>query len=82
MNSLDIIKAKIQKLYKTNPNIHINIAITSPKVNLKNEPAVIKGVYPHIFQIEERSSGSPKTHTLQYTEVLLHHVDIVELEEY
>ena len=82
MNSLDIIKAKIQKLYKTNPNIHINIAITSPKVNLKNEPVVIKGVYPHIFQIEERSSGSPKTHTHQYTEVLLHHIDIIELGEY
>ena len=81
MNSLDIIKAKIQKLYKTNPNIHINVAITSPKVNLKNEPVVIKGVYPHIFQIEERGNGSPKTHTLQYSDVLLHLIDIVELGE-
>jgi uncharacterized protein Veg len=81
MNSLDIIKAKMQKLYKTNRNIHINVAITSPKVNLKNEPVVIKGVYPHIFQIEEKSSGSPKTHTLQYTDVLLHHIEIVELGE-
>ena len=79
MTSLDIIKSKIQKLYKTTPNIHINVAITSPKVNLKNEPVVIKGVYPHIFQIEEKSSGSHKTHTLQYTDVLLHHIDIVEL---
>ena len=81
MTSLDIIKSKIQRLYKTNPNIHINVAITSPKVNLKNEPVVIKGVYPHIFQIEEKSSGSLKTHTLQYTEVLLHHIEIVELGE-
>ena len=81
MNLLDIIKAKMQKLYKTNPNIHINVAITSPKVNLKNEPVVIKGVYPHILQIEEKSSGSSKTHTLQYTDVLLHHIEIVELGE-
>lgn len=81
MTSLDIIKSKIQKLYNTNPNIHIDVAITSPKVNLKNEPVVIKGVYPHIFQIEEKSSGSPKTHTLQYTEVLLHRIEIVELGE-
>jgi len=81
MNSLDIIKAKIQKLYKTNPKIHINVAITSPKVNLKNAPVVIKGVYPHIFQIEEKSSDSPKTHTLQYTEVLLHNIEIIELGE-
>lgn len=81
MTSLDIIKNKIQRLYKTNPNIHINVAITSPKVNLKNEPVVIKGVYPHIFQIEERSSGSTKCHTLQYTDVLLHHIEIIELGE-
>lgn len=81
MTSLDIIKSKIQKLYKTNPNIHINVAITSPKANLKNEPVVIKGIYPHIFQIEERRSSSPKCHTIQYTEVLLHHIEIVELGE-
>lgn len=42
MTSLDIIKSKIQKLYKTNPNIHINVPITHPKVNLKNEPVVIE----------------------------------------
>lgn len=81
MTSLDIIKSKIQKLYKTNPNIHINVAIAHPKLNLKNEPVVIKGIYPHIFQIEEKSSSSPKTHTLQYTDVLLHHIEIVELGE-
>ena len=82
MTSLDIIKSKIQRLYKSNPNVHINVAITSPKINLKNEPVVIKGVYPHIFQIEEGSSRSPKCHTLQYTDVLLHHIDIVELGEF
>ena len=81
MNSLDIIKTKIQKLYKSNPHIHINVAMTNPRVSLNNEPVVIKGVYPHIFQIEEKSSGSPKTHTLQYTEVLLHHIEIIELRE-
>lgn len=81
MTSLDMIKSKIQKLYKTNPNIHINVTIAKPKINLKNEPVIIKGVYPHIFRIEERSSGSPECHTLQYTEVLLHHVEILELGE-
>lgn len=81
MTSLDIIKSKIQKIYKTNPNIHINIALTSPKVNLNGEPAVIKGVYSHIFQIEEQSTGSLKCHTLQYTDVLSHHIEIAELGE-
>lgn len=80
MTTLDIIKSKIQKLYKTNPNIHINVSMTNPKISLNNEPAVIKGVYPHIFQIEERSNGSPKCHTLQYTEVLTKHIEILELE--
>ena len=31
MNSLDIIKTKIQKLYKSNPHIHINVAMTKQK---------------------------------------------------
>ena len=81
MAALDVIKSKIQNLYQTNPNIHINVAVTHPKVNRKNEPVVIRGVYPHIFQIEERSSGSPKLRTIPYTEVLLHYADILELEE-
>lgn len=55
MNALDIIRAEIQKLYKTNPNIHINVEITSPKINLKNKPVIIKSVYPHIFQVEEKT---------------------------
>lgn len=81
MTSLDIIKIKVKKLYETNPNIHINVTLKKPKINLSNEPVVIKGVYPHIFQIEEKSSGSPKTHTLQYTYVLSHNIEIVELGE-
>ena len=79
MISLDRIKSKIYKLYETNPNVHINVSITSPKVNLKNEPVVIKGVYPHIFQIEERSCGFPKCYTLSYVDVFTRHVEIIEL---
>ena len=81
MTLLDIIKSKIQKLYKINPNIHINVSLTSPRVHLKNEPVVIKGVYPHIFQIEERTTGSPKSHTFQYTDVLQRNVEILEMDE-
>ncbi len=35
------------------PYIHINISISNPKVTLNNVPVIIKGVYPHIFQIED-----------------------------
>lgn len=81
MNSIDLIKDKIQRLYKTHPNIYINVSMTSPRINLKNELVVIKAVYSHIFQIEERSSGSPKCHTLQYTDVLTGQIQIVGLAE-
>lgn len=80
MTSLDIIKIQIQKFYKENRSVHINAVLTASKVTLKDEPVLIKGVYPHIFRIEERSSGKPKCHTFQYTDVLLHHIEIAELE--
>ena len=79
MTSLDIIKTKIQNLYKTNPNIRINVSMTNPKVEFTNECVTIKGVYPHIFRIEECSSGSPKCHTLQYTDILTKHIEVLEL---
>lgn len=78
MTSLERIRNSIQKLYDTHPDIRINVQMTHPKVNLKNEPVTIKGVYPHIFQIEERSSGYPKCHTLQYTDVLIKQIEILE----
>lgn len=79
MNALDVIKYKIKKLYNTNPNIHVNVSITRSKVALKNEPAIIKNIYPHIFQIEEHSSGAPRCHTLQYSDILTKQIEIVEL---
>jgi len=81
MYPLDVIRKEIQKLYQTNPNIHVNITMKHPKIYLHNEPAVIKGVYPHIFQIEEHSSGCAQTHSLQYADVLMHSVEIRELGE-
>ena len=50
--TLTEIKIKIQKLYNTNPEIHINIHCNHPKMYYDNEPAIIRGVYPHIFQLE------------------------------
>ena len=79
MTALDMIKNRIQKLYKTNPQIHINVSMNSPKISLHNEPVIIKGVYPHIFQIEEKSTGIPKYHTLHYADILTRHIEIAEL---
>lgn len=81
MNSLDEIRAKIKNLYDTNPNIHVNVSTTGPKISLSNVPAVITGVYPHIFQIVDTESKNAKSYTLQYTDVLTKHVEIIELED-
>lgn len=80
MTSLELIKAKMKQLYQTNPNIHITASIATPKTELKDELVKLKGVYPHIFQIEETTTGSARCHTLQYTEILTEHIEISELE--
>lgn len=78
MSSIEAIKAKIQNLYETNPQININVTLSRPKINLKNEPVTIKGVYPHIFRIEENSSGRPIIHTLQYSDILIGYIEILD----
>ncbi len=81
MSALDLIKSQIKALYETNPNIHINISLSHPRLSFTNDPVVIKGVYPHVFRIEETSSGVPKCHTLQYTDVLTGQVSIEEMKK-
>lgn len=79
-SQMEMIKSKIKQLYATKPFIHINVTLTNPRVNLKNQPAVIKAVYPHIFQIEECNCDNPKRYTLQYTDVLTKQIEIAELD--
>ncbi len=79
MDSLDSIKRKISYLYKNHPEIHVNISLGRPKISLQNDPAKIVGIYPNVFIIEESSSGSVKSHTLQYIDVLTKQIEIVEL---
>lgn len=81
MASLDTIKNNIKKLYETNPNIHINVCMTRPKVQLTNESVVIKEVYPHIFQITEQNGDFSKSYTIPYTDVLTNQIKILELAD-
>ncbi len=84
MNSVDAIRNRIAILYKTNPNIHVNVFLASPrsrKTMLYNQPSVIKGVYPNVFQIEEKTSGVPHCHTHQYVDVLTKNIEILELND-
>ena len=76
MSSLELLKNKVRKLYSTHPEVHVNVSINSPRVRLTNEPAVIRWVYPHVFTIEMETQGRQ---TLQYTDLLMGNVEIVEL---
>ncbi|MBQ8052778.1 MAG: hypothetical protein IJ198_03075 [Lachnospiraceae bacterium] len=82
MNVLDIIRDRIRILYKTNPNIHVNVTLKRPyKTKLNNLAVVIKGVYPHMFQVEDSSEGVAKLHMHSYTEIVTKEVEILELSD-
>ncbi len=74
------IRTKITELFQSNPNIHMNVSLSRPRLQLENAPAKILGVYPHIFQIEESSTGKVRRHILQYSDILTHQIVIAELE--
>ena len=79
MRSIETIRDRIAKLYVTHPDVHINISMTSPKVSVRNEPVRITGVYPHLFRIEEKNTGVPRSFTHRYTDLLTGRVEIAEL---
>ena len=81
MTELELIKNKIKHLYENNPEIHINVMINHPKTEITNDLATIKGVYSHVFRIEEYSKDRPQCHTLQYTDVMTGRIEIKELEK-
>ena len=80
MDYIDQIKNGIERLYKTNPNIHISVSRTHPKIIVEKSPAKIVGVYKNIFQVEECEVSKTSTrHTFQYGDVLIGQVVIEEL---
>lgn len=81
MLTLENVRKKVEDLAKKGGTVHMTVSMTNPKVMLAGEPAVIKGVYPHIFRIEEKSEGVPRCHTVKYTEVVTGQVTIAELSE-
>lgn len=76
---LQQIRQRISERYLSDPNIRINVSLRQPKLRLSNVPVKITGVYRHIFQVEEDSSGQPKRHALQYADVLTHVIELLNL---
>ena len=62
---LQQIRQRISERYLSDPTIRINVSLRQPRLHLNNVPVKITGVYRHIFQVEEVSSGPPKRHALQ-----------------
>ncbi len=79
MHTIEHIKGQIQKLYQTNPHIHMDITLKKPKLTLISTEATLTGVFPNIFQIEECTTGRKRLHTLRYTDVMIGSVVIKEL---
>jgi uncharacterized protein Veg len=78
---IEQIKSEIKRLYETNPNIHISVNRTHPKVIVDASPAKIVGVYKNIFQVEEcEGDKMPTRHSFQYGDVLIGQVKIDELD--
>lgn len=74
------IRARIQKRMKTNPKIRFSTNMPQTRLKLEKVDGVIVGAYSHIFQVEEESTGRKLRHTLQYTDVISHHVEIENLD--
>ena len=81
MNTLNAIKARVQTLYRTNPNIHMNVTIPDGKIHLKKHPVTITSVYPNIFSVEDRTTDPASTHIVQYVELTMGYVEILELTQ-
>ena len=79
MDRIAYIKSEIERLYKTNPTVHVTLKLSRPKLWVKDTPVTIVGVYRNFFRIEERHSGHPLSHTLQYGDLLIGHVTVREV---
>ena len=76
---LQQIRQRISERYRSDPNIRINVSLRQPRLHLCDVPVRITGVYRHIFQVEEDSSGQPKRHALQCADVLTHDIELLDL---
>lgn len=78
MTQLEMIKRKVAYLYSVSPKIHVNVRLNHPRLELKNDVVKIKGVYKNIFCIEEYTTGIPRTHSLQYVDILTGNFEIID----
>ena len=77
MNPLEAIREKMKRLKDKDPNIHVNVTISRPKIRLDNTPAQILDIYPNVFRL--RDIAQDKLYTVKYSDILTRQVEIIEL---
>ncbi len=77
MNPLETIREKMKRLKDKDPNIHVNVTISRPKIRLDNTPAQILDIYPNVFRL--RDIAQDKLYTVKYSDILTGQVKIIEL---
>lgn len=75
MSALDEIRRSIEQQYRLDPNIHISVSMTRPRIKIDNQQATITGVYPNFFQIEAQG----KSYMHKYVDILMKNVRINEI---
>lgn len=81
MTTLSLIKSQVMYLFKTNPQVHIDISSRSDRKHITNVPAVITGVYPNIFTARLKENNTEKDCIFQYVDLLTHTMEIKELSK-
>lgn len=78
---INTIKTKIKELYESNTILHLTIHDRKMKAFVQNAEVIISAIYPSIFQVTEYNVDSPKTYSIQYVEILMHSIQLKELDE-
>ncbi len=78
MNSIEKVRDLIKDYYSNGKNLRLNVNISKQKVHLKEVEAKILGVYSNVFRIEDLSCGKHNCYTLQYTDVILKQIEILQ----
>ena len=57
MSALDEIRRSIEQQYRLDPNIHISVSMTRPRIKIDNQQATITGVYPIFFRLKHKEKA-------------------------
>lgn len=75
---LQQVKNRMERLRKEGTPVRVSVMGLRCKPEIKEEPAVVTGLFPRVFTVEMAGDFLPKTHSLQYIDVLTGQVVIEE----